>query len=67
MCGKQLVLSKCGITGPGTDKAGLPNSIVSYYHTLDSLNVWPLIVHIRIRQLGPVTMQRETYIAKLIT
>lgn len=60
MCSEELVLSQCGIAGPSADEAGLSNCIVSYHHTLDSFNVWPLIVHIRICQLGPVQIRRST-------
>lgn len=53
VCGKKLVLRQGGIASPGTDEPRLSHCVVPDNHTLDGLDIWPLIVHIRIHKMGP--------------
>lgn len=53
VCGEQLVLGQGGIASSGTDEPGLSHCVVPDNHTLDGLDIWPLIVHIRIHKMGP--------------
>lgn len=45
MGGQQLVLGQSGVTSSGTNKASLPDSIVSHHNTLYCFYVGSFVVH----------------------
>lgn len=51
--GKQLVLSKGGIAGTGTDQSGLAHRVVTHHHTLYGLHIRSLIICVYIHGEGP--------------
>ncbi|KAG9353985.1 hypothetical protein JZ751_012109 [Albula glossodonta] len=58
MCGQQLILGEGGIACSCTDEACLAHCVVPHHHALYGLDIWALIVHVRIRQLGPDSTAR---------